>query len=136
MRINEHCDTLPTQKGDCRVTKVGALIRKYSIDELPQFFNVLKGDMTIVGPRPHMLKHTELYGQLVNKFMVRHFAKPGITGWAQIKGFRGETKEVEDMKNRAEADIWYLENWNLLLDFKIIILTIWNIFSGKEENAY
>ena len=96
----------------------------------------LKGEMSVVGPRPHMLSHTHDYSKLVDKFMVRHFAKPGITGWAQIKGYRGETKEVEDMRKRAEADIWYLENWNLLLDIKIILLTVWNIIARKDENAY
>ncbi|MFD1316824.1 undecaprenyl-phosphate glucose phosphotransferase [Namhaeicola litoreus] len=136
MKINRESDLIQATKDDDRITPVGRFLRKTSLDEFPQFINVFKGDMSVVGPRPHMLKHTKMYSQLVNKFMVRHFAKPGITGWAQIKGFRGETKEVEDMKKRAEADIWYLENWNLLLDFKIIILTVWNIFSGKEENAF
>jgi lipopolysaccharide/colanic/teichoic acid biosynthesis glycosyltransferase len=105
------------------------------LDELPQFWNVLMGEMSVVGPRPHMLKHTEEYSQTVSKFLVRHFAKPGITGWAQVNGFRGETKELEDMEKRVQADIWYVENWSLLLDFRIVLLTILNMFRG-EKNAY
>jgi lipopolysaccharide/colanic/teichoic acid biosynthesis glycosyltransferase len=105
------------------------------MDELPQFLNVLKGEMSVVGPRPHMLKHTEDYRQRVSKFLVRHFAKPGITGWAQVNGFRGETKQVSDMEKRVEADIWYVENWSLLLDLRIIFKTILNMIRG-EKNAY
>jgi undecaprenyl-phosphate galactose phosphotransferase/putative colanic acid biosynthesis UDP-glucose lipid carrier transferase len=136
MKVNNESELKQASKDDDRVTSVGRFLRKTSLDEFPQFFNVFLGDMSVVGPRPHMLKHTEDYRKLVNKFMVRHFAKPGITGWAQIKGLRGETKEVEDMRKRAEADIWYLENWNVLLDIKIIFLTVWNIAAKKDENAF
>mgnify|MGYP000287877731 FL=1 len=101
----------------------------------PQFINVLKGDMSIVGPRPHMLKHTEEYSQLINKFMVRHFVKPGITGWAQVTGYRGETKELSQMEGRVKADIWYMEHWTILLDLYIIYKTIANVIMG-EKNAY
>ncbi len=136
MTMNSHSDSKQATKDDDRITPIGRFLRKTSLDEFPQFINVFKGEMSVVGPRPHMLKHTKMYGEIVNKFMVRHFAKPGITGWAQIKGFRGETKKVEDMRKRAEADIWYLENWNLMLDVKIIFLTLWNIVTKKDENAY
>ena len=106
-----------------------------TIDELPQFINVLKGDMSIVGPRPHMLQHTELYSKLVNKYMVRHLIKPGITGWAQVTGYRGETHELSQMEGRVRRDIWYLENWSLLLDIRIMLLTVWNALK-RDENAY
>ena len=94
-----------------------------SIDELPQFINVLRGDMSIVGPRPHMLQHTEQYSKLINKYMVRHLIKPGITGWAQVTGYRGETHSLSQMEGRVRRDIWYLENWSLLLDIRIIFMT-------------
>ncbi len=122
-------------KGDLRVTKVGAFIRKTSIDELPQFYNVLFGHMSVVGPRPHMVSHTNLYAQKVDKFMVRHFVKPGITGLAQVSGFRGEIEEDKDIINRVKYDIFYIENWSLLLDLKIIIQTVLNAIRG-EEKAY
>lgn len=136
MTINKNADTLQATKNDSRITKIGKFLRKSSLDEFPQFINVLMNHMSVVGPRPHMLKHTDEYQKIVHKFMVRHYAKPGITGWAQIKGFRGETKKVKDMENRAEADIWYVENWNFFLDIKIIILTIWRVVFKKEENAF
>jgi undecaprenyl-phosphate galactose phosphotransferase/putative colanic acid biosynthesis UDP-glucose lipid carrier transferase len=136
MRVNQKSNVLQATRDDNRITSIGKFLRRTSLDEFPQFINVFKGEMSVVGPRPHMLKHTEVYGELINKFMVRHLAKPGITGWAQINGLRGETKKVEDMRKRAEADIWYLENWSILLDIKIIILTAWNILIRKDENAY
>ena len=104
-------------------------------DELPQFINVLKGDMSIVGPRPHMLQHTEQYSKLINKYMVRHLIKPGITGWAQVTGYRGETHSLSQMEGRVRRDIWYLENWSLLLDIRIIFMTVWNALR-QDENAY
>lgn len=122
-------------KGDLRVTKVGAFIRKTSIDELPQFFNVLFGDMSVVGPRPHMVSHTNMYAQRIDKFMVRHFVKPGITGLAQISGFRGEIETDKDIINRVKYDIFYIENWSLLLDLKIALQTFTNAIKG-EEKAY
>jgi undecaprenyl-phosphate galactose phosphotransferase/putative colanic acid biosynthesis UDP-glucose lipid carrier transferase len=136
MTVNDESDALQATKNDARITKVGAILRKTSLDELPQIFNVLFNDMSLVGPRPHMLKHTEEYRVLVDKYMVRHFAKPGVTGWAQILGYRGETKTVRDMERRAHADIWYIENWNLMLDIKILFRTVFMIFFKKEENAY
>ncbi len=135
MRVNTEANAKQATTGDCRVTRVGAILRKTSMDELPQFFNVLAGYMSVVGPRPHMLAHTEQYTELINNYLVRHFAKPGITGWAQISGFRGETKNVEAMKDRVDHDIWYIENWNFFLDAKIIFRTVYNVFKG-EENAY
>lgn len=136
MEVNNESDTLQAKKNDSRITPFGKFLREKSLDELPQFFNVLKGEMSVVGPRPHMIKHTDEYREVVDKFMIRHFAKPGITGWAQINGFRGETKYVKDMKDRAEADIWYIEKWNFLLDIKIIIITIKQVLFSKNENAF
>lgn len=135
MRMNDNANLKSATKDDPRVTKIGKFMRSTSIDEFPQFINVLKGDMSIVGPRPHMLKHTEEYSALIGKFMVRHLVKPGITGWAQVTGWRGETKTVKDMDERVKHDVWYIENWSLFLDIKIIFLTIMNVFKG-EENAY
>lgn len=133
MYVNGDADKVQASRGDKRITRVGAFLRKTSLDELPQFFNVLMGDMSIVGPRPHMLKHTEDYSQIVNDFMVRHYATPGITGWAQVNGFRGETKETESMDKRVKADLWYIENWSFLLDLKIVFLTIYMTLRGDEK---
>jgi len=135
MTVNNDSDKVQASRNDKRVTKIGALMRRTSLDELPQFFNVLMGEMSVVGPRPHMISHTEEYSQLIDQFMVRHFMKPGITGWAQVKGHRGETKTTDAMLQRVEADVWYLENWSFLLDLKIIFLTVWNTLRG-EENAF
>ena len=133
MRVNAQCDTLQATEHDPRKTRIGEIIRKTSIDELPQFINVLKGDMSIVGPRPHMLKHTVEYSQLINKFMVRHFVKPGITGWAQVTGYRGETKELWQMEGRVMRDIWYIEHWTFLLDLYIMYKTVYNAIHGEKE---
>ncbi|MEP6930615.1 MAG: undecaprenyl-phosphate glucose phosphotransferase [Flavobacterium sp.] len=135
MYVNDLAHNKQAGKGDSRITKFGAFIRKTSIDELPQFFNVFWGDMSVVGPRPHMVNLAKEYSELINNYLVRQYAKPGITGWAQVNGYRGETKELIDMENRVDYDIWYIENWSLLLDMKIIVRTIINIFKG-EENAY
>lgn len=135
MTPNKDANLHQATKGDMRITKVGAFIRKTSIDELPQFFNVLFGDMSVVGPRPHMVSHTNLYARRIDKFMVRHFVKPGITGLAQISGFRGEIEEDKDIINRVKYDIFYIENWSILLDLKIIIQTVANAVRG-EEKAY
>lgn len=135
MTPNDKAHLHQATKGDLRVTKVGAFIRKTSIDELPQFFNVLFGDMSVVGPRPHMVTHTNMYAQKIDKFMVRHFVKPGITGLAQVSGFRGEVETDKDIINRVKYDIFYIENWSLLLDIKIIVQTFVNALKG-EEKAY
>jgi len=135
MYVNGLAHKKQAERGDSRITKFGAFIRKTSIDELPQFFNVFYGDMSVVGPRPHMVNLAKEYSDLINNYLVRQYAKPGITGWAQVNGYRGETKVLSDMESRVEYDIWYIENWSLLLDVKIIVKTIINIFKG-EENAY
>ena len=135
MCVNKDSDTKQAERGDARITKVGAFLRRTSLDEFPQFFNVFMGDMSIVGPRPHMLKHTEDYSKLIDKYMVRHFIKPGITGWAQVNGYRGETKTLQQMEKRVEYDVWYLEHWNVFLDIKIILLTAFGVFKG-DDNAF
>ena len=135
MRVNKEADELQATRNDPRTTPIGAFLRRTNLDEIPQFVNVLKGDMSVVGPRPHMLKHTEQYSQLIDKYMVRHLVKPGITGWAQITGYRGETKTLEQMEGRVKRDVWYIENWSFFLDLKIIYVTVINMFRG-EKNAY
>ncbi|WP_457807654.1 undecaprenyl-phosphate glucose phosphotransferase [Kushneria sp. EE4] len=119
-------------RGDPRFTRIGAFLRRTSLDELPQFYNVLQGRMSIVGPRPHALSHNEYYKELVESYMQRHKVKPGITGWAQVSGYRGETDTVEKMQKRVQYDLWYLENWSLGLDLKIIFLTAIKGFFGKN----
>jgi putative colanic acid biosynthesis UDP-glucose lipid carrier transferase len=135
MEVNDKADLDLSSKNDIRITKVGKFIRSTSIDELPQFFNVLLGDMSVVGPRPHMVSVANLYAIKVDKFMARHFIKPGITGLAQTKGFRGEVETDEDIINRVKYDIFYMENWSILLDIKIIFNTIFNVLTG-DEKAY
>lgn len=134
MKLNDQSDTLQATKDDARITRIGAFLRKTNIDELPQFYNVLKGQMSVVGPRPHMLKHTEVYSQLIEQFMIRHEVKPGISGWAQVSGWRGPTNKVYQMEQRVEHDVTYIENWSIWFDCKIIFLTVLNIYRG-EENA-
>ena len=133
MRVNKDSDKVQATLNDPRKTRLGNFMRKTSIDELPQFINVLLGDMSVVGPRPHMLKHTEEYSKLIDKYMVRHLVKPGFTGWAQVTGFRGETKELWQMEGRVERDIWYLEHWTFMLDLYIIYKTVKNAIKGEKE---
>lgn len=133
MRVNTDSDKVQATQNDPRKTRLGDFMRKTSIDELPQFINVLLGNMSVVGPRPHMLKHTEEYSKLIDKYMVRHLVKPGITGWAQVTGYRGETKELWQMEGRVERDIWYLEHWTFLLDLYIIYKTVKNAIHGEKE---
>ncbi|WP_461533214.1 undecaprenyl-phosphate glucose phosphotransferase [Sinomicrobium sp.] len=135
MTMGEDADKKQATKGDMRITRVGRFIRRTSIDELPQFYNVFLGQMSVVGPRPHMVKHTNLYGQQIDKYMVRHFVKPGITGLAQTRGYRGEIETETDIVNRVKFDIFYIENWSLALDIKIIGQTVLNAIRG-EEKAY
>lgn len=135
MSLNSESEDRQATLNDARVTPIGRFMRKTSLDEFPQFFNVLLGYMSIVGPRPHMLSHTDQYSKIIDKYMVRHFLKPGITGWAQINGYRGETKDAGLMEKRVEHDIWYMEHWSVMLDLKIVFLTVINIFKG-EKNAY
>ena len=133
MQMNSESDQRQASRNDSRITAVGSFLRKTSLDELPQFLNVLSGEMSIVGPRPHMLKHTEEYSKVIGKFMARHFVKPGVTGLAQSKGYRGETKDIIDMKNRVKLDRFYIENWSFLLDIKIIIVTVYELLRGSEK---
>ena len=133
MRVNAEADSLQATKDDPRKTRWGNIMRKTSLDELPQFINVFLGDMSVVGPRPHMVKHTKEYSQLIDKYMVRHFVKPGITGWSQVTGFRGETKELKDMEGRIKGDIWYIEHWSFWLDLFIIYKTVANAIHGEKE---
>ena len=135
MRVNAEADTMQAVKDDPRKTRIGNFLRKSNLDEFPQFVNVFLGDMSVVGPRPHMLKHTEQYSALIDKYMVRHLVKPGVAGWAQVTGYRGETKTLEQMEGRVKRDVWYIENWTFFLDLKIIIVTVLNMFKG-EKNAY
>ena len=135
MRCNKDAHTRQATANDDRKTRIGNFLRKTNLDELPQFINVFKGDMSIVGPRPHMLLHTEEYSRIVDKYMVRHFIKPGITGWAQINGCRGETRDVSSMEERIKKDIWYIENWSLLLDVEIVVRTIRLTLTG-DKKAY
>jgi putative colanic acid biosynthesis UDP-glucose lipid carrier transferase len=120
------------KKNDPRVTRVGAFLRRNSLDELPQFFNVLRGEMSIVGPRPHAVAHNEFYREKVKGYMLRHKIRPGVTGWAQINGWRGETDSLEKMQRRVEHDLWYVDNWSLWLDLKIITLTVVRGFNGTH----
>ncbi|WP_051878597.1 exopolysaccharide biosynthesis polyprenyl glycosylphosphotransferase [Chryseobacterium sp. FH1] len=133
MSINRHSDHLSAKKGDSRITKFGKFMRKTSIDELPQFINVLIGNMSVVGPRPHMLSQTNQYSKITKKYMLRHIVKPGITGWAQVMGSRGEIFSDKDMEKRVEKDIWYIQNWSFFLDLKIVFLTFYNIVKGDEQ---
>ena len=135
MHVNADADRKQATMDDPRKFPFGSFMRRTNIDEIPQFWNVLKGDMSVVGPRPHMVAHTEQYSQLINKYMVRHFVKPGMTGWAQMTGFRGETKEVWQMEERVKRDIWYMEHWSIWLDIRIIWLTIKSL-GHQDEHAY
>ena len=122
------------KKGDKRVTRVGAFLRRTSLDELPQFINVLRGEMSVVGPRPHALEHDDIYKDLVKGYMYRYRIKPGITGWAQVNGFRGETDRIEKMMGRVKLDLYYMQHWSFGLDMKIVAMTFWKGFAGA--NAY
>lgn len=135
MTLNPASDLRQAGKNDMRVTQIGKFLRRTSIDELPQFYNVLFGNMSVVGPRPHMIKHTDEYASRVDKYMLRHFVKPGITGLAQVRGYRGEIERDSDIQNRIKFDIFYVENWSFFLDLKIIIQTILIGISG-DEKAY
>lgn len=133
MNPNPQSDTRQATRDDERVTRLGRFLRKWSIDELPQFYNVLRGDMSVVGPRPHMLRHTEEYQKLVKRFMLRHTVKPGLTGLAQVNGYRGEVREVRDIRKRFQYDVNYIEEWTFNMDIKIILLTVWVILRGQKE---
>ena len=136
MKVNDDPTngTKSTVKNDPRITKIGKYLRKYDLDELPQFLNVLKGDMSVVGPRPHRVNLQHDFRKIVNDYMIRHYVKPGITGWAQVNGWRGPTETSEQKKERVRHDLWYIENWSFILDIKIIFLTVF----GKKtrKNAF
>jgi putative colanic acid biosysnthesis UDP-glucose lipid carrier transferase len=136
MRVHKETAGHVTQakKGDKRVTRVGAFLRRTSLDELPQFINVLRGEMSVVGPRPHALEHDDIYKDLVKGYMYRYRIKPGITGWAQVNGFRGETDRIEKMMGRVKLDLYYMQHWTFGLDMKIVAMTLWKGFAGS--NAY
>jgi undecaprenyl-phosphate galactose phosphotransferase/putative colanic acid biosynthesis UDP-glucose lipid carrier transferase len=133
MIVNKDSDSVQATKDDPRITKLGHFLRKTSIDELPQFINVFIGNMSVVGPRPHMLKHTEQYTKLIERFLGRHYVKPGITGLAQCMGYRGETRTVGDMENRVTLDRYYIENWSFWLDIKIVFLTVVSLVRGSDK---
>ena len=135
MHVNADSDRVQATKDDPRKFPFGNFMRKTNIDELPQFWNVLRGDMSIVGPRPHMLAHTKQYSELIGKYMVRHFVKPGITGWAQVTGFRGETSKLWQMEGRVERDIYYIQHWSIWFDLRIIWMTIKTCFK-IDKNAF
>ena len=135
LSVNKDANTRQVTKNDTRITPFGKFLRKTNLDELPQFVNVLLGDMSVVGPRPHMLLHTETYSKILEEYMIRHFVKPGVTGWAQVNGFRGEIKQQDQLRKRIEHDIWYMENWSLWLDLRVIFLTVYRTVQG-DKNAY
>jgi putative colanic acid biosynthesis UDP-glucose lipid carrier transferase len=135
LQINNEADSKQVTTNDSRFTSIGRFMRKTNLDELPQFLNVLLGDMSVVGSRPHMLKHTEDYSRLYSRYMTRHYIKPGLTGWAQVNGYRGEIKVEEQLIKRVEHDIWYMENWNFWLDMRIVLQTLSSTFKG-DKNAY
>lgn len=133
MLVNNEADTKQATKDDPRITKLGAFLRKSSIDELPQFINVLKGDMSLIGPRPHPIKLNEKFEPLIANIMSRHYVKPGITGLAQCMGYRGETNTLADMENRVRLDRFYIENWSFWLDIKIVFLTVVSLIRGSDK---
>ena len=135
MRYQREAEFVQATQNDSRITKLGRFLRKTSIDELPQFFNVLLGDMTVVGPRPHPLELNDTFKHIVEKYMVRHLVKPGVTGLAQVKGYRGETKDVRSMINRVKMDVFYIENWSFWLDVRIVFWTIQSMLKG-DKNAF
>lgn len=135
MRPNKEANLMQAERNDKRFTRIGKFLRRSNLDEFPQFINVLKGEMSLVGPRPHMLRHTEDYSKMLRQYMVRQFLKPGITGWAQVNGFRGEIKDDEQLRGRVEHDIWYMENWSIWLDMKIMFLTVYRTAKG-DRNAF
>jgi len=119
------------KRGDRRVTRVGRWLRRTSLDELPQLFNVLQGDMSLVGPRPHAVAHDDYYGRLIDGYETRQVLRPGITGWSQVNGARGETPEIADMQRRIELDLWYVRNWSLLLDVQILVRTVAEVMRSR-----
>jgi len=132
MNVNNQANCMQAKPNDSRITSIGQFLRKTNLDELPQFFNVFLGHMSVVGPRPHMLRHTAEYSGLIDHYLVRHYVKPGVTGWAQINGYRGETNELWKMQKRVDYDMEYIENWNFWWDISIIWKTIFSINAYKN----
>ena len=130
--MNKDCDCVQVTKKDGRFTRIGKFLRKTNLDELPQFFNVIQNSMSVIGPRPHMLQHTTEWSKVCKQYMLRHYLKPGITGWAQVNGFRGEVKGNELLVKRIEHDIWYMENWSMWLDLRIVLLSIVKTVVGDK----
>jgi Undecaprenyl-phosphate glucose phosphotransferase len=130
----EQTDIVQAQRNDPRITPIGRFLRRTSLDELPQLINVIRGEMSLVGPRPHAISHNEEYAAVINEYLARHRVKPGITGWAQVNGFRGETKTVDLMRQRVRYDLYYIENWSVLFDFRILLMTLFVGFVNR--NAY
>lgn len=135
MKTSPVDDARQASKNDPRVTMIGKFLRKTNLDEMPQFFNVLFGQMSVVGPRPHPVKLTDQYRDIIDKYMVRHFVTPGVTGWAQVNGYRGETRVPELMEKRVEFDVWYVENWSFWLDLRIVVMTFTKMLKN-DPNAY
>lgn len=132
MQVNDEADEKQATANDCRTTRIGQFLRKTNIDEFPQFFNVFMGQMSVVGPRPHMLKHTEEYSKLIKHYLIRHYVKPGVTGWAQVNGLRGETDELWKMEQRVKHDMEYIENWTFWWDVAIIWQTLFGADTYKN----
>ena len=135
MRVNGEADIVQASRNDSRITRIGAFLRRTSLDELPQFYNVLRGEMSVVGPRPHMINHTIEFSEKIDNFWQRQSVQPGITGLAQAKGYRGETNTALKLKNRIKLDRFYVDNWSFLFDIRIIILTVFSLLE-RNENAY
>jgi lipopolysaccharide/colanic/teichoic acid biosynthesis glycosyltransferase len=133
MVVNQESDTKQATKNDSRITRVGKFLRKSSIDEFPQFINVLIGQMSVIGPRPHPIKLNEEFASRITNIMARHYVKPGITGLAQCMGYRGETKDLADMENRVRLDRYYIEHWTFWFDIKIVFLTVVSLLRGSEK---
>ncbi len=136
MYLNSESDTLSATRNDARITPFGRILRRMSLDELPQFWNTLVGDMSVVGPRPHMCSMNHRYASTLSGYMVRQIIKPGITGWAQVNGLRGNADDLAQIRLRVEHDVWYLEHWSFMLDMKIILRTTYNILTGHDKNAF
>lgn len=136
MYLNSESDTLSATRNDARITPFGRILRRMSLDELPQFWNTLIGDMSVVGPRPHMCSMNHRYASTLSGYMVRQIIKPGITGWAQVNGLRGNADDLAQIRLRVEHDVWYLEHWSFMLDMKIILRTTYNILTGHDKNAF
>jgi putative colanic acid biosynthesis UDP-glucose lipid carrier transferase len=133
MHLNKEAHEVQAEDNDPRATRIGQFLRHSNLDEIPQFWNVLKGEMSVVGPRPHMLKHTEKYATTIDHYMDRHWVRPGVTGWAQVQGLHGSTHTLEQMAQRVHLDLWYVQHWSFGLDLKIIGMTILNMFRGLNN---